>query len=104
MFSEDWYRQKGIRVQLNKRVENINLEQKEILQDDQTRVNYDKLILANGGPPFVPSINGIKKTGVFTLRTIKDALTIKDYTKKTKKAIVIGGGLQGLEFATSLKN
>jgi len=103
MFSEEWYRNKGIRVQLNKRVVNINLEQKEILQDDKTRVDYDKLILANGGHPFVPSINGIKKTGVFTLRTIKDALTIKDYTKKTKKAIVIGGGLQGLEFATSLK-
>jgi len=45
----------------------------------------------------------VEKTGVFTLRSIVDALTIKEYAKKTRKTIVIGGGLLGLEFAASLR-
>jgi len=59
--------------------------------------------LANGGHSFVPPIKGVEKTGVFTLRSIRDALSIKEFTKKTKKVIVIGGGLLGLEIASSLK-
>ena len=85
MFSEEWYKKKGIRVHLNKKVLSINTEKKELLIDDQTRVNYDKLILAAGGYPFVPPIKGIKKKGVFTLRSIKDALIIKEFTKETIK-------------------
>jgi nitrite reductase (NADH) large subunit len=59
--------------------------------------------LANGGRSFVPPIKGVEKTGVFTLRTINDALSINEFTKKTKRATVIGGGLLGLEFASSLR-
>jgi nitrite reductase (NADH) large subunit len=103
MFSEEWYENKGINVQLNKKALSIDTERKELLLEDGSRVNYDKLLLANGGHSFVPPIKGVEKTGVFTLRTIKDALSIKKFTKNTKKVIVIGGGLLGLEFASSLK-
>jgi len=103
MFSEEWYEKKGINVQLNKKALSIDTERKELLLEDRSRVNYDKLLLANGGHSFVPPIKGVKKTGVFTLRTIRDALSIKEFTKKTKKVIVIGGGLLGLEIASSLK-
>lgn len=102
MFPEEWYREKGITVHLNKKAVSINTEQKELLLDDQTKVSYDKLLIANGGHSFVPPIKGADKKGVFTLRTISDAINIKKYTKNTKKAIVIGGGLIGLEFAASL--
>ena len=103
VFSEEWYRTKGITVQLNKKVSSIDTKRKELLLDDQTRVSYDKLLLANGGHSFVPPIKGADKTGVFTLRTISDALRIKGFTENTRKAIVIGGGLIGLEFAASLR-
>ena len=103
MFSEEWYRKNGITVQLNKKVLSIDTEQKELLLQDQSRVKYDKLLLANGGYCFVPPIKGAEKKGTFTLRTIRDALTIKEFTTKTKKAIIIGGGLLGLEFAASLQ-
>jgi len=103
MFSEEWYEKKGINVQLNKKALSIDTERKELLLEDRSRVNYDKLLLANGGHSFVPPIKGVEKTGVFTLRTIRDALSIKEFTEKTKKIIVIGGGLLGLEFASSLK-
>ena len=104
MFSEEWYKNRGINVQLGKKVLRIQIERKELLLDDQSIVTYDKLLLANGGHSFIPSIKGAKKTGVFTLHTIRDTLTIKAFTNKTKKAIIIGGGLLGLEFASSLRN
>ena len=103
MFSEEWYKNKEITVHLNKKAIKIDTEQKQLLLEDQTKVNYDKLLLANGGHSFVPPIKGAQKKGSFTLRTIKDAIAIKEYTKNTKKSIVIGGGLLGLEIAYSLK-
>ncbi|PVX24794.1 MAG: NAD(P)/FAD-dependent oxidoreductase [Candidatus Bathyarchaeum sp.] len=103
MFSEEWYQKKGIKIQLNTKALKINTPQKELLLEDQTKINYDKLLLANGGRCFVPPIKGTQKKGTFTLHTLKDALTIKEYTKTTKKAIVIGGGLLGLEIAYALK-
>jgi nitrite reductase (NADH) large subunit len=103
LFSEQWYKKKGINVQLDTKASSLNADRKELLLENGTKLNYDKLLLANGGHSFVPPIKGAEKTGVFTLRTIKDALNIKEYTKKTKKVIVIGGGLLGLEIAYSLK-
>lgn len=103
MFSEEWYEKRRIKVHLNKKVLGIETARKELLLEDRSRVKYDKLLLANGAHPFVPPIKGVEKTGVFSLRSIKDALTIKEYAKKARKAIIIGGGLLGLEFAASLR-
>jgi nitrite reductase (NADH) large subunit len=103
MFSEEWYEKKGITVHLNKKALGIDVDRKELLLEDGSRVIYGKLLLANGGHSFVPPIKGVEKTGVFTLRTIKDVLNIKKFTEKTEKVIVIGGGLLGLEFASSLR-
>lgn len=103
MFSEEWYRKNAINVTLNKKAVNIDTKRKKLILDDQSTVSYDKLLLANGAHSFVPPIKGAEKKGTFTLRTIRDAQAIKDFTTKTKKAIVIGGGLLGLEFASSLK-
>lgn len=103
MFSEEWYEKKGINVHLNKKVLSIDIDRTELLLEGGSRIKYDKLLLANGGHSFLPPIKGVEKTGVFTLRTIKDALNIKEFTKTTKKVIIIGGGLLGLEFASSLK-
>ncbi len=103
MFSEQWYKNKGIKVHLNKKVLSIKTAKKELLLEDRSRVNYDKLLLANGAHPFVPPTKGVEKTGVFTLRSIRDALAIKEYAEKTRKVIIIGGGLLGLEFAASLR-
>jgi nitrite reductase (NADH) large subunit len=102
-FSEQWYEKRGIRVYLEKKVSKIDTIKKELLLEDGSRVSYDKLLLANGARPFVPPIDGVGKTGVFSLRSLEDAVTIRDYAKKTVKAIVIGGGLLGLEFAASLR-
>jgi nitrite reductase (NADH) large subunit len=103
MFSEQWYEKRGIKVHLNKKVKGVETTKKQLILEDHSRVNYDKVLLANGAHPFLPPIKGVEKTGVFTLRSIKDVVTIKKYTKKTRKTIIIGGGLLGLEFAASLR-
>ena len=103
MFSEEWYTKKGIKVHLNKRALRIETEKNELLFEDNSRIHFDKLLLANGASSFIPPIKGSEKKGTFTLRSIKDALIIKEYTRKTKKSIIIGGGLLGLEFASSLR-
>jgi nitrite reductase (NADH) large subunit len=103
MFSEEWYKEKGIHIHLNNKAINVDLKKKELMLEKKSRVSYDKLLLANGGHSFIPPIKGVEKTGVFTLRSIRDALTIRKFTEKLKKAIVIGGGLLGLEFAASLR-
>lgn len=103
LFSEEWYKKRGINVQLNTKASSIDIARKELLLENGTKVKYNKLLLANGGHSFVPPIKGAEKTGLFTLRTMRDALNIKEYTRKTKKVIVIGGGLLGLEIAYSLK-
>ncbi|MFW9783174.1 MAG: FAD-dependent oxidoreductase, partial [Candidatus Heimdallarchaeota archaeon] len=101
VFKNDWYENKNIQLNLNTYVNSINPKNKTIEIDSKDNpVSYDKLILALGSTPNVPPIkNAIEmkneEKGVFTLRSIKDALAIKDFIRKNKaeKAIVIGGGL-----------
>ncbi len=103
VFSEEWYKERGIHVHLNKKAVSIDVERKELSLENGVRVSYDKLLLANGGHSFIPPIKGVEKKGVFALRSIEDALTIREFAKKSRKAIVIGGGLLGLEFSASLR-
>ena len=110
VFKDDWYKDKNIKLNLNSKVTKIEPDQKVILiegQDDP--VSYDKLILALGSVPNIPPIRNAREMvgkGVFTLRTIDDTLEIKEYIQKynAKKAIIIGGGLLGLELANQIKN
>ncbi len=112
VFKEDWYRNKRIQLNLNTHVKKIDPKTKTIEVEGKSKsISYDKLVLALGSTPNVPPIkNAIEmkneKKGVFTLRSIDDALAIKDYirSKNAKKAIVIGGGLLGLELANQINN
>lgn len=69
---------------------------------DFIEVSYDELIIATGARPFVPRIKGSDLRGVFLFRTIDDCSIIAEYAKTCKKAVVIGGGLLGLEAARGL--
>lgn len=83
----------------SKRVKVKNLESGQDLD-----FNYDKLILATGAQPIVPPLPGISLGNIFTLRTINDAVRIKSCvdSEKVKNAVIVGGGLIGLEMAENL--
>ena len=112
LFKEDWYKDKKINLNLNTQIQKINPKTKTLeIEGKESPIYYDKLVLALGSTPNIPPIkNAVKlkdeKKGVFTLRSIDDALTIKGFitNKSVKKAIIIGGGLLGLELANQIKN
>ncbi len=97
----EWF---NINVKLNTEVININPDEKFVETADGEKINYDKLVLAQGAKPFVPPIEGIPEEKVFTVRTLFDADNIKSYIKEkgVRKAIVIGGGFIGVEMAENL--
>lgn len=101
-YNDEWFKNKNIEIILGKRVREINVSSKELILEDSSKYNYDKLLIANGSSPFVPPIEGVKSEGVFTLRNIKDVLRIREYSCDKRKAVVIGGGLLGLETARAL--
>ena len=110
VFKDDWYNDKKIKLNLNKRVIKIEPHQKKLFIEGENKpATYDKLILALGSVPNIPPIKNAREIvgkGVFTLRTIEDTINIKNYIEKTKakKAIIIGGGLLGLELASQIKD
>lgn len=97
----EWF---NINVKLNTEVININPDEKFVETADGEKINYNKLVLAQGAKPFVPPIEGIPEQKVFTVRTLFDADNIKSYIKEkgVRKAIVIGGGFIGVEMAENL--
>ncbi len=102
LYPPAWYEKRGIAVHLGVEVVGLNPTAKRISLADGREVSYDRLLLAAGSRPFIPPIEGVDKGGVFTLRTIEDALAIKRWAEGTKRAVVVGGGLLGLEAARAL--
>ena len=70
---------------------------------DGERTPFDKLILATGSSAFIPSIPGVDKKNVHVFRTLDDTRALLDKARKGCKAVVIGGGLLGLEAARGLQ-
>ncbi len=99
----EWYESRRINVHLSTPVASMDPLKREIFLEDRVRVSYDRLLLASGCDPFVPPVEGVGKDGVFTLRTVDDALAIRDWAKGTDRAVVVGGGLLGLETARGLR-
>lgn len=102
IYKEDFYRKMNVKNVLGTDVVRIDREKSSVIDEDGTEYAYDRLLLATGATCFVPKIEGRDKTGVFSLRCVRDADKIKEYCNHKTKAVVIGGGLQGLEVANSL--
>ncbi|MDQ1911662.1 nitrite reductase large subunit NirB [Paenibacillus sp. GD4] len=100
----DWYKDNHIHFHAGHTVTKIDKERKTVTSDKGVQVEYDELILATGSLPFMLPLPGADKEGVIAFRDIKDCETMIDTAKKYKKAVVIGGGLLGLEAARGLLN
>lgn len=98
-----WYPEHGIQLHLAVEASALDPAAHRLTLSDGSHVEYDRLLLATGGRPSIPSCEGRDKEGVFTLRTLDDALAIKTYTQDVSTAAVIGGGLLGLETARALR-
>ena len=101
--NKNWYKDNNIKIDLDCTIKNIDTTLKKVTAEDGREFSYDKLILANGSHNFIIPIKGTDKEGVFTLKFKSDAENIKNYMSKSKNAVIIGGGLLGLEAAWSIK-
>jgi nitrite reductase (NADH) large subunit len=101
--NENWYERNRIDLHLETEVSEVLAPKKTVVTKSGRQFRYDKLLLACGGISFVPPIPGSRQEGVFTLRTIADAMTIRERAKHSQKAVVIGGGLLGLEAGNGLR-
>ncbi|GBE37125.1 nitrite reductase [NAD(P)H] [bacterium BMS3Bbin07] len=101
---DTWYEENKINLILNRAVTDIDVAKKELTISPDKKLKYDKLLMATGGIPFVPAIAGADKKGVFTLRTLKDAIAIREYAGMgNKRLLIIGGGVLGLEAGNALR-
>lgn len=98
-----WYQEKGIRFIAGDAAVRIDRPRKQIYTEKGIVVDYDRLILATGSKPFIPPVKGADLQGVVSFRDIYDVNNMLDYCKTKKNAVVIGGGLLGLEAAYGLK-
>jgi nitrite reductase (NADH) large subunit len=103
MLNEDtWYTKHGIRFEKGKKITAIHRTKKEVIAEDDTVIPYDKLLIATGSTSFMLPLPGTDKYGVIGFRDIQDVETMIEASEHYKNAVVIGGGLLGLEAANGL--
>ncbi|HEX6707999.1 MAG TPA: nitrite reductase large subunit NirB [Albitalea sp.] len=97
-----WYEENGIHLQLGKKVVDVDRNRRVVRAADGTEAEYDRLLLATGSNPFILPVPGKELDGVIAYRDIADTNTMIEAAAKYKHAVVIGGGLLGLEAANGL--
>ena len=97
-----WYADNGITLHLGKTVTEIDRQRRRVVAEDGTTADYDRLLIATGSTPFVPPVPGRELAGVIAYRDIADTNEMIDAATKYRHAVVIGGGLLGLEAANGL--
>ncbi len=97
-FDEEWFRKARIDLHLNTPVSDIDFGARTV-ETREGQEEYDALVIATGASPFTP-INPEGKT--YFLRSLDDALAIREETRHAKEAVIIGAGLIGLEAAEAL--
>jgi nitrite reductase (NADH) large subunit len=99
-----WYRDNGITLHAgkDKTVVRIDRKNRQIYAEDGTVVSYDRLLIATGSKAVIASILGNNLNGVISFRDIFDVNKMLAYSKSHIKAVVLGGGLLGIEAANGL--
>jgi len=101
--SLEWYERNSINLRLGIRIVGVDSQAKTVTGDDGSITAFDKLLLATGSMPLIPSIEDVKKDGVFVFRNLDDTRALLERRRPGLKAVVIGGGLLGLEAARGLQ-
>jgi NAD(P)H-nitrite reductase large subunit len=99
----DFYEKNHIQTILGQKVEEVDIGEHAIRLGKGRKIAWEKLLLATGGSPIVPQIEGADHTGVFTFSTLDEAKAIDQYlSHRVERAVVIGGGLIGVSVAEAL--
>lgn len=104
---KDFYKKYNVQTMLGKEVVSIDTKNQVIYLNHKLHLNYDKLLISSGGLPIVPPIKGTQGVdGIFTFTSWDDAKKLMEWVRKQKnpKAVVLGGGLIGIQCAEGLKH
>lgn len=102
--TREQYIEAGVDAVFGDAAASINRERHTVTTAAGREFHYDKLVLATGSYPFVPPVPGSDNARCFVYRTIDDLGAIKAAAATSKKGVVVGGGLLGLEAANALRN
>ncbi len=102
LHSPEWFSEHRIDFMPGTSVESIQLTEKTLLLQDGRSIHFDKLIMATGSQPWVPSIPGTDLDNVFTIRTLDDVRNVLAVVKSGSRVACIGGGILGMETASAL--
>lgn len=97
-----WYKDNGISLVLSEKVLKIDTAAKQVSIASGTYM-YDSLIIASGSVPVIPPFKGKELIGVHTLWNLDDISAINSTLSKSRKSVIIGGGLLGLEIAYHIR-
>ncbi|WP_434112611.1 nitrite reductase large subunit NirB [Methylocaldum sp. GT1TLB] len=100
---DDWYASNGITLHKGRKVVAIDRRRRLVRTEDGLEAGYDRLLLATGSMPFMLPVPGRDLPGVIGFRDIRDVELMLEASQKYRHAVVIGGGLLGLEAANGLK-
>lgn len=102
MHDESWYQERNIQHRQGE-VMRIDRAKQRLQLSDGGDLHYDRLILASGAHPFFPPITGVTRERVWALRNMTDTQRLREFGRKGRRCVVIGGGLLGLEAAGALR-
>jgi len=102
--SPDFWNEYSVQILLGRRATSIDLADKTVKLDDSQVLGFDRLLLATGTRPFIPKMEGMDREGFYTFTGLNDVQKIRDELPRTNRAVVIGGGLIGVEAAEALVN
>lgn len=106
--NEQWYADNGVDLRLGARVLGVDRERKDVMLVDGTLVEYDVLVLATGSIPSLPPIRGLVRMdgslheAVHAFRSLADCRRLLSALPYSRRAVVVGGGLLGLQVARAL--
>ncbi len=98
-----WYDENRIQLAFGKKIESIAPESKKVIMENGEVYEYDKCIYTLGSYFFVPPFEGHQDPRVTTIKTLADIAKVAEYLEEGKNAVVIGGGVVGLEAAWELR-
>ena len=100
MHDENWYEKKDIDLHLETRIGEVKDEYNTVISEYGEEYSYDKLLVATGGSPREYPLDGVFEN-LHYMWTMKDAEEIKESAENSEKAVVIGGGLLGIDLAVA---
>lgn len=99
---DDFWRQNNVETFMGRTAVRLNLAEKTLALENGDKMQYEKLLIATGGKPFIPKMEGSDKEGVFTFTKIADAERLAEKLETARSVVVIGAGLIGVSVTEAL--